>query len=108
ACAVDTVARKILWQKPVPGAVASPTLGLDGTLYIGTGLGISTFEMATGKAGWEYLASSGGGVDAPIILGDGVVYVATVGSTGAVYAVDMATGTERWKRPLADGVQYSF
>jgi len=58
------------------------------------------FDTLTGAQGWRF-AVGGASASTPIVQ-DGVVYAAATGGD-LVYAVDVATGTQRWSRPVGSG-----
>ncbi len=106
--AVDVVAKKQLWSVPLAEPFEPPSLGSAGKLYIASGIGdVREFDMKTGTAGWTFHAADG--VSSPVIYGnDGAVYFATANPTGLVYAVEVATGLERWKTTIDGGVYYAL
>ncbi len=56
--------------------------------------------MTTGAEGWRF-AIDGTSASTPVVDA-GTVYAATSGGD-LVYALDAATGTERWSRPVGSG-----
>lgn len=90
----------LLWRFATEGPVyASPTVGPDGTVYIGSNDGMF-YALSAGWGDseatlkWSYQADDW--IDASAAIGpDGSVYVATYSSTLA--ALDPESGQERWK-----------
>ncbi len=94
----------ILWTYDTGGPVfASPTLGRDGTIYIGSNA--SSCVALSPTSGdpvekWTYMANDW--IDATAAIGeDGTVYVGTYDST--LVALDPDTGEAKWEITLGEG-----
>lgn len=85
-----------IWTKTLDGATGSAAaVDADGNVYFGTSAGIYSFT-SSGSQRWktaEALNVTGNGSFA---LGNGVLYAALTGGSG-IAAVDMSTGTVKWK-----------
>ncbi|MGW3814412.1 outer membrane protein assembly factor BamB family protein [Streptomyces sp. NPDC005046] len=99
-----------LWRFPVGGLVyASPAVA-DGTVYISGSRTLCAVDVSSGRARWKR-PLSGVGLGSPVV-GDGVVYLNSVDDH--LYALDGATGEQRWRvlaagpgsPAVADGVAY--
>ncbi len=85
-CALDGTTETQLWEYAVAygGRLSSPVVGLDGTVYVGSGTRVYALDGATGQKRCEFTA--GGVVESsPSIAADGTVYVGS--SDGKVYAL---------------------
>lgn len=113
--ALDAATGEEVWQfrtgaVPVPDNLppdsfdSSPTI-VDGTLYVGEGPygGLFALDPATGEERWRF-DTHGGSTSSPAVR-DGVVYIASDAlwdvnaddpAPSSLYAVDAATGEERW------------
>lgn len=126
--ALDAATGRVLWQYATEGRIRSSPAVADGTVYVGSADGsLHAVALATGERVWRFdaegrsLASADFGFDrrtimsSPAVDADGVY----VGSRdGHLYAVDRATGQERWRfdhdvswvissPAIADGVVYT-
>lgn len=93
----------ILWTFDTGAPVfASPTLGRDGTIYLGSNAATCTALTPTSGdpvVKWTYMADDW--IDATVALAeDGTLYVGTYNSTLA--ALDPETGQAKWEIPLGD------
>mgnify|MGYP001959616909 CR=1 FL=1 len=82
---------------------ASPTIGPDGTVYVGSKVGSQEFNVhaldgKTGAKKWEFSNSVGGWMESACAIGkDGAIYFGvTIGLKGKVYCLDRKTGTKKW------------
>jgi outer membrane protein assembly factor BamB len=104
-------AAKANWTAP-PWCMTTPAIAADGTVYIGFqapgfpwGGARLDARNPDGSLKWS-CAIPGGVLEAPAIGGDGTIYLASGspppnGNSGAtVYALDPATGLDRWTLPL--------
>lgn len=87
-----------IWNTPTP--INAPSPNSNGAMaranIHGTGVyGTAGVRQLTG-ASWKFTAGAGGSITTPAIQGAAVYF----GNGGRVYAVDAATGTERWNRKL--------
>lgn len=72
---------------------SAPSLGGDGTVYLGLSGGVRAYDGITGAMRWECALECN--VTTPAIGRDGTIYV---GSTdGAVHALRGASGSKRWE-----------
>jgi len=89
---------------------SSPTVGVDGTLYVGSSDGRLTALNTDGSTRWTFQAD--GQVGTPTIGPDGTLYVGTWrGDTGnnmrgSLYAI-RPNGTQKWRFPAGDWVDSS-
>ena len=94
SCATDT--GQLRWSFAIPkGSVwASPTIGENKTVYIGSEGGtLFAIDKDTGKQRWSF--NAGGDSPAlPAIGSDGTVFFGS--GTGRFYAIDPVTGKARW------------
>ncbi|MCT9009107.1 serine/threonine-protein kinase [Streptomyces rhizosphaerihabitans] len=99
-----------LWRFPVGGLVyASPAVA-DGTVYISSSRHLCAVDVSSGRARWKR-PLAGVGLGSPVV-GDGVVYLNSVDDH--LYALDGATGEQRWRvfaagagsPAVADGIAY--
>lgn len=74
--------------------LSSPALGDDGLVYIGCGSLLCALDGADGTVRWT-LKTDGWIDSSPVVSGDGIVYVGS--EDGKLYAVDAATGQEKWE-----------
>jgi outer membrane protein assembly factor BamB len=91
--ALDADTGAVVWTFPSTGEVGTPAV-VDGVVYVVTGFpfpNLYAIDAATGAVLWQ-TDVSGGFQDAPPVVVDGVVYVAS----HLLYAVDAATGTVLW------------
>lgn len=93
----------ILWTFDTGGAVfASPTLGRDGTIYLGSNAGTCVALSPTAgspSVRWTYTADDW--IDATAALAeDGTVYIGTYNST--LIALDPETGEANWEFSLGE------
>jgi len=84
----------VKWFSAAPSSdISSPSIGPDGTIYIGSGLNLLAFDGTTGTQKWA--AAAGGVVDSsPAVGADGTVYFGSFDSN--LYAVNGATGAVKW------------
>jgi outer membrane protein assembly factor BamB len=83
------------WTYPGNDGLQSPVVGPEGVVYVAGKPSMCAID-ATGKLKW--ITPTDGDATAPAIASDGTVYVAA--ATGTFYALDGATGTERWRATL--------
>ena len=87
------------------GAIHSPSMAKDGTVYIGSSSGkVHALDGKTGKQIWEFETVSDV-KSAPAIGADGTVYVAT---SDNVFALDGKTGAKKWKFESGSGFHEGF
>jgi outer membrane protein assembly factor BamB len=82
------------------GFYGSPSIDLDGTVYIGSG-SVYALDGTTGKKKWEFYAHNAGFYSCPVIGGDGKLYVECY--DGNVYAIECKTGKMIWACKLKLG-----
>jgi outer membrane protein assembly factor BamB len=92
-----TTSSQVKWSRLTGGDIeASPVIGTDGTVYIGSHDGkLYALDGDDGSIKWDFSLASGV-ASAPAIADDGTIYVATL--DGKVYAlVDNGTSaSEKW------------
>jgi eukaryotic-like serine/threonine-protein kinase len=103
--ALDAGTGNLIWKSDDLGGaiVATPTLGPDGSLYVGTfgmktdnrdkGSRLLAVDSSSGKMRWSMITK--GWVFASPLLVDGTLYLGD--SDGNFYAVDAQGGTVRWQ-----------
>jgi outer membrane protein assembly factor BamB len=91
---------------PSQGAInSSPVIAIDGTMY---GVDYACNAVALDPAGnpiWSKQLCNQLGGSSPA-LANGVLYV--VLPDGSLYAIDAATGNQKWSRPVNNGAGYQF
>ncbi|WP_406454918.1 serine/threonine-protein kinase [Streptomyces sp. NBC_00876] len=85
----------------MPAGATLPTV-YDDTVLLSAGGRLHALDARTGKSRWETRSGSALGLEsAPLVVGD-LVFAAADSEKGAeLAAYDRATGTERWRKPLA-------
>lgn len=88
------------WRIKTPEPLSSsPTIGPDGTVYIGSHDGKLYAVSAAGEIKWTF--ATGDRIwSTPAIARDGTLYIGS--DDDHIYAVDTATGKQRWKMRLGD------
>jgi outer membrane protein assembly factor BamB len=108
--AIDATTGAELWST-TGGGNSTPVVS-NGTVYSGSHVGvadgqITASDVVTGAEMWTFTATDTGDMNSPAVA-DGLVYATAVGGSrihhGWVFAVDAATGTQRWTAPLEDRV----
>ena len=97
------------WSAPVSGHPGQPTIGSDGTIYVGGNTGvISALNGQTGAAKWSFQAAAQNplnNITAGINIGsDGTVFV----NAGIAYALDGATGVQKWQANAGAGGAFAL
>lgn len=100
---VDRRTGKTLWRKFLPGVRldAGATDDPSGRLYAAVGGELQAYDTRGGKKLWKLRNAAGPADDAPFGFGRGVVAGRTLyvpSGSNEVYAVDTASGSQRWKR----------
>ena len=92
----------LAWTHRTPGTIAtsSPVIS-GGVAYIGIrdengieNAGVDAVELATGRTLWHF--GTDGSVNGTPAVHDGMVYVPSI--RGTLYALDTASGRQKWKR----------
>ncbi len=101
---------KLKWTFPTTGWVwSSPAIGTDGTIYVGSANGNLYAITDNGTSYTQKWAFNTGGsiYNIPPVIGpDGTVYI---GVAPYVYAVDPATGHEKWQTLISwDSIMYAI
>jgi YD repeat-containing protein len=100
----DMGQQSVNWTLTLDGNMnASPSVALDGTVYLGTSAGTLYAVDDTGQVKWTFSASAEI-VSAPALTKDGSVYFTT--ADGNLYAVDSA-GNQQWVYSTNDTVSGS-
>ena len=88
---------EIIWKTQIANTVrwhASPAIGADGTIYIGSNKGkVYAFGAADGAKKWTF-TTEGNVFHTPCIASDGTVII---GVDEKIYALNGATGTKKWE-----------
>ena len=75
----------------------------NGKIFVISGEGLlSSFDAATGQAGWSTHLDQSSYTAAPTAV-NGIVYVGGAGSGGTLYAVNETNGQVLWSNPVANG-----
>lgn len=96
--AINAISGEIKWQQTMSAATygAGPVVGADGKVFLGTEDAAGTLTCFTPNGTVAWTATLGKAVKAaPAVTSDGVVYALVDG--GTLYALDAATGSEKWK-----------
>lgn len=64
---------------------------------------MEAFDAASGTAAWSTVLPGATQFDAAPTAANGLVYISALGSNGAVYALDQATGAIVWSQPVQQG-----
>jgi outer membrane protein assembly factor BamB len=99
--AVDAVNESTQWTFTTSARVSTgaPTVGADGTVYVGDQSGTLYAVGQTGSAVWNASVASNGSVFAPTLAGGNVVVTAANG-TVAAYEAGTGAATEAWNASL--------
>ncbi len=89
-----------VWAVKTGGPIAgSPTVGPDGTIYVGSHDGLLYAVSPEGAVKWRF--QTGDRIwSTPAVAEDGTVYVGS--DDDNLYAVDGASGRERWRLRIGD------
>jgi len=79
----------------------SPSVGTDGTVYVGAAAGSFYAFNPDGSQKWTYTAN-GDIYTSPAIAGDGTIYFGTYGSSGTLYALN-PDGSKKWSWAVPGG-----
>jgi outer membrane protein assembly factor BamB len=92
--ALDAATGAKRWEFTADSSVAFPTIGVDGTVYVGSaGHKVYALDGLLGHKRWEF--STGGLIySSPASGADGTVYVSS--NDGKLYALDGNTGAKLW------------
>lgn len=114
--ALDSTTGTEKWHVALSEIGGQPTVGSDGTVYVGMRSGlVSAYESKTGAFKWSFQTIGGPPFD-PItnpvsafvpemsVGSDGTVYV----NAGVGYALDGKTGSQKWKADAGNGSQSIF
>jgi outer membrane protein assembly factor BamB len=102
--AIDLASRAIAWQEDLPGPATRSIAVHGSTLVVPTDVGIAVaFEASTARELWRF--STNVFTDTPAISGDLAILAGLdpEGTDGAVWAVDLASGRERWHQRRPSG-----
>lgn len=107
--AVSTASKKRKWRIDLPEHINSATMGPDSTLYLGCGhhsndYAVYAIDTKAGKVKWRFNAS-GNFETSPAIGPDGTVYIGN--SNWKFYAINGATGKEKWSKRTGGSFLYS-
>ncbi|MBL9167626.1 MAG: PQQ-binding-like beta-propeller repeat protein [Verrucomicrobiales bacterium] len=84
---------RVKWTAPCGATISSPSIGRDGTIYIG-GLALFAFDPSNGAQKWNFSARHRI-QSTPAIGPEGTVYFGSIDQS--VYAIDGATGAKKWE-----------
>lgn len=85
------------------GGYGSPTIGTDGTIYVGNNAGILFAINPDGTLKWNYTAGSGSISSSPTISADGTIYFV---SGSIIYAL-YSNGTQKWNYTMGSSTHAS-
>ncbi len=104
--ALDAEHGTVRWKVTTGGPlVSSPALSA-GVVVIGSYDGtVYGLDPSSGRIRWRYAA--GAAIEAPIVAGDDVAYIATRDADTPLAALDAATGQELWRARADDLVRMS-
>ena len=94
------------WAALTQGSIfASPSLGADGTIYVGSvDCNLYAINPVDGTPKWQFL--TGGYIySSPAIGVDGTIYVGS--SDGNLYALNAADGSPKWSFPAGNAIDSS-
>ncbi len=99
-CAVDVVARKVVWTNGDAKGEAFTTPAVDKRHVVFSASDGKVYCLAreTGKAVWSH--KTGGSPSSPVIAGERVV----VASSGSLYLLELATGKQIWTAKVSDEI----
>ena len=101
--ALDTGSGRILWQTPTGESNHSARLALSGPNVVAANGSVEAFNIVTGQRAWEFPVDASTSLSWNAADAD-VVVVGT--SEHAVYAIDAATGQQRWRTDAMPTCQY--
>jgi outer membrane protein assembly factor BamB/subtilisin family serine protease len=102
--AVNTTNQTVRWTYAVPGlSYAPPSVGSDGTVYIGADNGVFYAISPSGTLKWSFTADAAI-YTAPAIDGSGNLYFGTLG--GSFYSVTQSGGL-RWEHTVGNSISSS-
>jgi outer membrane protein assembly factor BamB len=98
--ALATASGEERWAFAAGSPILTPPLIRDGRIYLGASDGMvyalhPPDQGRTAEVVWEY--DSRGSIETPMAASDNILYLTLIGGTDATAAVDLATGTERWR-----------
>ncbi|MBI1756352.1 MAG: PQQ-binding-like beta-propeller repeat protein [Fimbriimonas ginsengisoli] len=88
------------WSQPTPVVPTSSPIVSGDVLYLSFGPRIYALDRSTGNTLWRFPAGVAGTAlfkEAPVLVGDTLL---ALGSNRTVYALNSATGKQRWQRLL--------
>jgi outer membrane protein assembly factor BamB len=109
-CALQGASGANRWEFTISGYVSDPSVGADGSVYVGSDEGkVYALDGVTGAKRWEF-TTVGGVFCSPAIGVDETVYVTAIDFStggGSVYALQGASGAKRWECNIDGGVYFS-
>ena len=90
--AADAESGNVRWEQDPDGRVVRDPTIADATVYVPTNESVRAYALADGTRRWETSVSEWAD---GLAVADGTVYATT--TAGDAYALDAATGTERWR-----------
>lgn len=102
--AFDADTGSIAWSAPIGSGLDRSLAGAGGRVFVGGGGNFKALDANSGATLWT-LATEPTSFATPAVR-DGVVYAnGGVGSSSVLFAIDAATGVERWQFSPPDGVR---
>ncbi len=99
--AIDAIMGTIVWEFATDAVTygAGPAVGTDGTVYFGTEDSEGTLYAVSAAGAQKWKKTLGAAVKAsPAVTGDGALYA--LSNAGVLYALDAASGVEKWAETL--------
>lgn len=101
--AVEAVSGNLAWSVPLGAGQDRAVAGADGRVYAGSAGALVALDISTGTRLWTH-ESDAASFATPAVR-DGTVYASGgFGSSSVVFAIDAATGAERWQFEPPDGI----
>jgi len=99
--AIDAIMGTVVWEFATDAVTygAGPAVGADGTVYFGTEDSEGTLYAVSAAGAQKWKKALGAAVKAsPAVTGDGMLYA--LSNAGVLYALDAASGAEKWMQTL--------
>ena len=100
--AVDAATGQVRWRRPtgtMTGPTALTTCRIVGALVACGDSGIVAFQRTDGTPAWRYDVSNDAPGRFPFVSNNDILFAGSYGQ-GSVYAIDAASGDQRWVAPV--------